>query len=149
MSGKNSCSQVMVQNSLNQSKSILTSVELVSQICLFVGLCVCLFLCMLHHFLRMTEYIFLKLCIWNFQALLRWSEPSKNSHLLGYFCPFLSCFFFFFFFCTLLFFLSTVKHFLMKFCKNFLGITLIVTTQKCYSMALSAGIHLGVIWGSF
>ena len=70
-------SQVLTQNSLNQSYlSIPISVVLVTQMKLSVS--VCLFVCipvyMFHHFLRMTEYFFLKLCILNFEAFLRWSQ---------------------------------------------------------------------------
>ena len=89
----------MAQNSLSQSYlSILTSVELVSQIKLSVSVClfVCLSVYMFYHFLRMTEYFFsesLHMDLWNIPEVV---TNVKNRHLsstsgggiLGYFCPF-------------------------------------------------------------
>ena len=77
---KNSGSQVLTKSSLNQSYlSILTSVELVSQVKLSVSFClfVCLSVCMFHPLLRMKELLFLKLWICTFEALMRWSQRWK------------------------------------------------------------------------
>ena len=108
-------------------------------VCLSVSLCVSPFL--------ENDWIYfsknLRMDFWGIAEVIATIEKFAP---VGLFLPIFWGVFFF----TFLFFLRTVKHFLLlKFCKNFLGNTLIVTTQKCYSMALSAGVHLGVIWGSF
>ena len=128
----------MAQNSLNQSYlSILTSVELVSQICLIVGLYVYLFLCMFHHLLRMTKYFFSETLHMDFWVIAEVVTVIKRIHtcwgIFAHFCVFV----------TFFLFLRTVKHFL------FLVLLWWSLRQKNHIMVLSAVSHFGVIWGSF
>lgn len=121
---ENANSEVMTKNYISQScLSVLTSVEIISQICLFVGLCVCLFLCVFHHFLRNDWIFFSKTLSIDFWGIAEVVTTIKKIHtcwlvlliFVGYF--------------TLLFFLRTLYNFLLKFYRNVLGITLMVITH--------------------
>ena len=121
---ENANSEVMTKNYISQScLSVLTSVEIISQICLFVGLCVCLFLCVFHHFLRNDWIFFSKTLSIDFWGIAEVVTTIKKIHTCGLFLLIFVGYF------TLLFFLRTLYNFLPKFYRNVLGITLMVTTH--------------------
>ena len=121
---ENANSEVMTKNYISQScLSVLTSVEIISQICLFVGLCVCLFLCVFHHFLRNDWIFFSKTLSIDFWGIAEVVTTIKKIHTCWLFLLIFVGYF------TLLFFLRTLYNFLLKFYRNVLGITLMVTTH--------------------
>ena len=121
---ENANSEVMTKNYISQScLSVLTSVEIISQICLFVGLCVCLFLCVFHHFLRNDWIFFSKTLSIDFWGIAEVVTTIKKIHTCWLFLLIFVGYF------TLLFFLRTLYNFLPKFYRNVLGITLMVTTH--------------------
>ena len=121
---ENANSEVMTKNYISQScLSVLTSVEIISQICLFVGLCVCLFLCVFHHFLRNDWIFFSKTLSIDFWGIAEVVTTIKKIHTCWLFLLLFVGYF------TLLFFLRTLYNFLLKFYRNVLGITLMVTTH--------------------
>ena len=121
---ENANSEVMTKNYISQScLSVLTSVEIISQICLFVGLCVCLFLCVFHHFLRNDWIFFSKTLSIDFWGSAEVVTTIKKIHTCWLFLLIFVGYF------TLLFFLRTLYNFLPKFYRNVLGITLMVTTH--------------------
>ena len=121
---ENANSEVMTKNYISQScLSVLTSVEIISQICLFVGLCVCLFLCVFHHFLRNDWIFFSKTLSIDFWGIAEVVTTIKKIHTCWSFLLIFVGYF------TLLFFLRTLYNFLPKFYRNVLGITLMVTTH--------------------
>ena len=121
---ENANSEVITKNYISQScLSVLTSVEIISQICLFVGLCVCLFLCVFHHFLRNDWIFFSKTLSIDFWGIAEVVTTIKKIHTCWLFLLIFVGYF------TLLFFLRTLYNFLPKFYRNVLGITLMVTTH--------------------
>ena len=121
---ENANSEVMTKNYISQScLSVLTSVEIISQICLFVGLCVCLFLCVFHHFLRNDWIFFSKTLSIDFWGIAEVVTTINKIHTCWLFLLIFVGYF------TLLFFLRTLYNFLPKFYRNVLGITLMVTTH--------------------
>ena len=143
----------MAQNSLSQSYlSILTSVELVSQIKLSVSVClfVCLSVYMFYHFLRMTEYFFsesLHMDLWNIPEVV---TNVKNRHLsstsgggiLGYFCPFWG-----FFYIHLFLKNGLYNTFSWDFVEMILVLIWWSLQPKNPSMTLSAWVSFWVIFG--
>lgn len=134
----------MTKNYISQScLSVLTSVEIISQICLFVGLCVCLFLCVFHHFLRNDWIFFSKTLSIDFWGIAEVVTTIKKIHTCWLFLLIFVGYF------TLLFFLRTLYNFLLKFYRNVLGITLMVTTLKnifVQSVPFCWGSFCGILW---
>ena len=101
------------ENLPTQSKHSKMSMDFTPQSVKLSNLSVCLFAHMFHCFIRMTEYF-----IYNFAQTfnaLHWQSQAQS--ILDIFAHL--CFFMF------LYFLTTCRHFLIKFCTNVLGITVL------------------------